>query len=137
MFLSNHKHSIQTSLNEYTGVQHILCCVVVLFVFVLCTLCWQFLWIVHFWLPLRYSLKFIHKHVIVLNILFSILTVVHLTLASLVRDEHASSVRDEHVDSREYSQIQQVVILGNIHVLYRMKKKKSISLKILQLSNMP
>ena len=25
-----------------------------LFVFILCTLCCQFLWIVHFWLPLRY-----------------------------------------------------------------------------------
>jgi hypothetical protein len=27
-----------------------------LFFFVLCTLCYQFLWIVHFWLPLPYSL---------------------------------------------------------------------------------
>ena len=36
-------------------------CVVFLFCFffVLCTLCFQFLWIVHFWLPLRYSLTFI------------------------------------------------------------------------------
>jgi hypothetical protein len=34
-------------------------CVFVLFFFVLCTLCCQFLWIVHFWLPLRYSLTFI------------------------------------------------------------------------------
>ena len=34
-----------------------LCCV--LFVSFLCTLCCQFLWIVHFWLPLRYSLTFI------------------------------------------------------------------------------
>ena len=37
-------------------------CVVVffcLFSIVLCTLCCQFLWIVHFWLPLRYSLTFI------------------------------------------------------------------------------
>ena len=33
---------------------HIMCCVV-LFVFVLCTLCCQFLWIVHFVLPLRFS----------------------------------------------------------------------------------
>jgi len=33
------------------GVQHILCCVFVLFVFVLCALCCQFLWIVHFVLP--------------------------------------------------------------------------------------
>jgi hypothetical protein len=28
--------------------------------FVLCALCCEFLWIVHFWLPLRYSLTFIH-----------------------------------------------------------------------------
>ena len=31
-----------------SDVQHILCCVFVLFFFVLCTLCCQFLWIVHF-----------------------------------------------------------------------------------------
>ena len=43
----------------YNGVKHILCYVYVLFVFVLCTLCYQFLWIVPFWLPLRYSLTFI------------------------------------------------------------------------------
>jgi hypothetical protein len=30
---------------EYSGVQHILCCVFVLFVFVLCTLYCQFVWI--------------------------------------------------------------------------------------------
>ena len=30
----------------YSGIQHILCCV--LFFFVLCTVCCQFLWIVHF-----------------------------------------------------------------------------------------
>ena len=35
-------------------------CVFVLFSFVLCTLCCQFLWIVLFWLPLRYCLTFIH-----------------------------------------------------------------------------
>ena len=39
----------------YRVVQHILCCVFVLFFFVLC----QFLWIVHFWLLLRYSPTFI------------------------------------------------------------------------------
>jgi hypothetical protein len=33
----------------YSGVQHILCGVFVLFVFVLCTLFCRFLWIVHFW----------------------------------------------------------------------------------------
>jgi hypothetical protein len=38
----------------YSGVLHILCCG-----FVLCTLCCQVLWIVHFWLVLRYSLTFI------------------------------------------------------------------------------
>jgi hypothetical protein len=37
-------------------------CFVFLFVFfVLCTLYCQFLWIVHFWLPLRCSLTFIHN----------------------------------------------------------------------------
>ena len=45
----------------HSGVQHILCCVYVLFFFVLCTLCFQFLWIVHsFGSPLRYSLTFIY-----------------------------------------------------------------------------
>ena len=42
-----------------SGVQHILRFVFVLFFFVLCTLCCQFLCIVHFLLPLRYSLTFI------------------------------------------------------------------------------
>ena len=54
-----------------SGVQHMLCCVC-LFVcsgvqhmlcfvfFILCTLCCRFLWIVRFWLPLRYSLMFIY-----------------------------------------------------------------------------
>ena len=46
----------------HCGVQHILCYVFVLFFFVLCTLCCQFLWIVHFWLPLRYSLTFIFTY---------------------------------------------------------------------------
>ena len=31
----------------YSDLQHILCCVFALFFFVLCTLCYQFLWIVH------------------------------------------------------------------------------------------
>ena len=34
----------------YSGVQHILCYAFVLFFFVLCTLCCQFLWIVHLFL---------------------------------------------------------------------------------------
>jgi len=42
-----------------SGVQHILCCVFVLFFFVLCALCCQFLSIVHFWSSLRYTLTFI------------------------------------------------------------------------------
>jgi hypothetical protein len=37
----------------------LLCYVYVLFFLVLCTICCQFLWIVHLWLPLRYSLTFI------------------------------------------------------------------------------
>ena len=43
----------------YSGVQHILCYVLALFVFVLCVLCYRFHWIVHFWLHLRYSAMFI------------------------------------------------------------------------------
>jgi hypothetical protein len=42
------------------GVQRILCCVLGLLVFVLSTLCCQFLWVVHFWLSLRYSLMVIY-----------------------------------------------------------------------------
>jgi hypothetical protein len=38
----------------YSCLQHILCCIFALFVFIRC----QFLWIVLFWLPLRYSLTF-------------------------------------------------------------------------------
>ena len=45
------------------GVQHILCCVFALFVFVLCALCCQCLCIIHFWLPFRYSPTFISVHV--------------------------------------------------------------------------
>ena len=39
----------------HSGIQHILCCVFYLFSLVLCTICYQFLWIVPFWLTLRYS----------------------------------------------------------------------------------
>jgi hypothetical protein len=42
----------------HSSVQHILCCVFVLVLFVLCNLCCQFLWIVHFWI-LRCSPTFI------------------------------------------------------------------------------
>jgi hypothetical protein len=45
----------------YSDVQHILYCIFVLFFFVLYNLCCQFLWIVHFVLPLRYSLTFISR----------------------------------------------------------------------------
>lgn len=41
----------------YSGVQKILCCIFVLFFFVLGTLCCQFRSIVHFWLLLRYYLR--------------------------------------------------------------------------------
>ena len=40
-------------------VQHMLYCVFVLIFIALCVLCFQFLWNVHFWLPLWYSLTFI------------------------------------------------------------------------------
>ena len=45
----------------HSGVQRILCCVFALFFLVLCAMCCQFLWIVHFWLPLQYSLTFIYQ----------------------------------------------------------------------------
>ena len=39
------------------------CCLThIVFFFVLCTLCCQFLWVVHFWLPLRYSLMLALAH---------------------------------------------------------------------------
>jgi hypothetical protein len=41
----------------YSGVWRVSCCVIVLFFFVLCTLCCQFFWILRFWLPLRFSLE--------------------------------------------------------------------------------
>ena len=44
-------------LSVYNGIQHILCYVFALFFVVLCTVCCQFIWIVHFILPLRYSLR--------------------------------------------------------------------------------
>ena len=40
----------------YSGVQHILCFVFALFFFDLCALCCQFLWTIHSWLPLQFSL---------------------------------------------------------------------------------
>jgi hypothetical protein len=36
---------------------------------VLCTQCCQFLWIVHFWLPLRYSLTFIYNIILLLSLI--------------------------------------------------------------------
>jgi hypothetical protein len=45
----------------YSGVPHILCCVFVLFAFVLCTQCCHLFWIVHYWLPIWYSLTFIFE----------------------------------------------------------------------------
>ena len=43
------------------GILHVLCCVFVLFFVILCSLCSQFLWNIHFWFPLRYSLTFIKE----------------------------------------------------------------------------
>jgi hypothetical protein len=34
---------------------------------VLCTLCWQFLWILHFWLAFRYSIMYIYRHIYCLH----------------------------------------------------------------------
>ena len=43
-------------------VEYMLCCVFVLFFFVLCAICCRFLWIVHFWMPIWCSLTFIYFH---------------------------------------------------------------------------
>jgi hypothetical protein len=53
-------------------VQHVLFCVFVLFFFVLCTLCCQFLWIIQFWFSLRYSLTFIYIVYIIVWIVWGI-----------------------------------------------------------------
>ena len=45
----------------------ILCCDFVVFFFILCVLCCQFLWIVNFWLPLRYSVTFICQFLWIVN----------------------------------------------------------------------
>jgi hypothetical protein len=52
----------------HSGVQHLLGCVFVLFLFVLCTLCCQFFCIVYFGLPLWYSLTFIKIFVVKISI---------------------------------------------------------------------
>jgi hypothetical protein len=59
MFGSSLPPIVLFTLFVYSDVQHILCSVFVLDFAVLCTLCFQFLWIINFWLSLRYSLTFI------------------------------------------------------------------------------
>ena len=54
-----HTITVTTCLFAHSDVLHVLCCVFALFVFILCTLCCQFLWMTRFWLPLLYSLTFI------------------------------------------------------------------------------
>jgi hypothetical protein len=45
----------------HSGVQHILCCGFVFSLFILCTLCCQFLWIIHFDCPFGILLTFIYN----------------------------------------------------------------------------
>ena len=52
----------------YSGVQRVLCCIFALFVFIWCTPCYQFLWIVHLWFPLQYSITFICLIVVLVEI---------------------------------------------------------------------
>ena len=47
--------------------RHVLCCC---FSFVLCALCCQFLWVLQFWLRLRYYLVFIFLIECLINVLF-------------------------------------------------------------------
>jgi hypothetical protein len=65
-----------------SGVQHILCCVFVLFFFALCTQFCQLLWIVYlFSLPLRYSLTFI---LVLCALCCQFLWIVHFLIAPSV-----------------------------------------------------
>ena len=63
----------------HSGVQHIVRCVFVLFVFVFCAICCEFVWIVKIGLPLRFSLKLICSVTTVLCFLF--LWIVHSWLS--------------------------------------------------------
>jgi len=73
----------------HSGVQYILCCIFVLFVFVLCTLCSQFLWIVHFLIaPSVFSnvysqftsVCFCHRVVFSLSTICALFPKLHLSL---------------------------------------------------------
>ena len=64
-------YQMKTIQKVYNGVQHILCCVFAMIFFVLCTLCCQFLWIVHFWLPFWHSLLFSEIYLSTLPLLSS------------------------------------------------------------------
>ena len=74
-----------------SGVQHILCCVFVLFFFVLCALSCQCLWIVHYWLPLRCSLTFIWqlRHLHHLNIRIRIIFSLSMLITFCLFSEYA------------------------------------------------
>jgi hypothetical protein len=47
---------------SHSDIRHALCCVFVLFLFVVSVLCSRYLWIVHFWFSLRYSLTSIKQN---------------------------------------------------------------------------
>ena len=66
-FLYSKAHLRYLCLLANSSVQHILCCVFGLIFVVLCTLCCQFLWTVHFRFPLWYPLIFIDKMVCGIN----------------------------------------------------------------------
>ena len=56
-----------------SSVQHILCCVFVLFYFVLCVLCCKFLRFVHFGLPLRYLYNIVVLAMIIIIIMLTVI----------------------------------------------------------------
>jgi hypothetical protein len=83
----------------HSGVQHILCCVFALFFFVLCILCFQFLWIVLLCLPLRYSLTFMYN--VPLHI-YSLPKLWHLVQRHTCRPDFGlvkSSRNSSHIDN--------------------------------------
>ena len=81
-----------TTLFKFLYTLVILCCVFVLFVFVLCTLHCQFLWIVHFWFP----------HSIFSNAYFYIINI-HILTKYFVEWEHLQRITSRTTSSTRHS----------------------------------
>jgi hypothetical protein len=94
MLLSYLRH---LRLSTYSDVQHILCCIFALLVFVLCTLCFKFLWIVHLWLPLQYSRTFMkHRNKTSLNVPVILVTLSFLDVTKLWLETTSYDIRTKN-----------------------------------------